>query len=122
MTLQPLGERAPLFVIHGWGGCVGSFIDLARALAPHRPVMGLQACDAPKEASAHPTVPAMAAAYAEQILAQQPEGPIHLLGYSVGGWYAHAVAAALLEHGATIGMFAVLDTGTTAKIHRSSRT
>jgi thioesterase domain-containing protein len=37
----------------------------------------------------------MAADYADQILRRQPEGPIHLLGYSAGGWYAHAVAIEL---------------------------
>jgi thioesterase domain-containing protein len=60
----------------------------------------------------------MAADYAEQILRQRPTGVIHLLGFSAGGWYAYAVAEALLQRGAPIGMLAVLDTGATTRIHR----
>ena len=65
------------------------------------------------------SVPQIAARYAEQILAQHPDDTmIHLVGHSAGGWYAHALAAALLERGAPIGMFAVLDSAPTARTHR----
>ena len=109
---QSFGERAPLFVIPGYGGTIFDFIALARAMAPARPVLGLRATDRddPLNDSLAPRdVAALAAHYAEAIIAQRPNGPIHLLGYSAGGWYAHAVAAALLERGAQIGLFAVLD-------------
>ncbi|MEB3200675.1 MAG: amino acid adenylation domain-containing protein, partial [Synechococcaceae cyanobacterium] len=115
VTLQPRGERPPLYVIHGWGGTLGGYIDLARALAPRRPVLGLQAGG---EGEPQESVTAAAARYAEQILARHDGGPIHLLGYSAGGWYAHAVAAALLQRGGRLGLFAVLDTHATARIHR----
>ncbi|MFM9087323.1 MAG: amino acid adenylation domain-containing protein [Cyanobium sp.] len=94
VTLQPLGDRAPLVVVHGWGGTIGTFIHLARSLAPHRPVCGVQAAE--EQAEPHGTVAAMAACYADQLLARHPGGPVHLLGFSAGGWYAHALAAALL--------------------------
>jgi thioesterase domain-containing protein len=64
------------------------------------------------------TLESLAARYADQILASHPGGPIHLIGFSAGGWYAHAVAAALLQRGASIGMVAVLDTHASARIHR----
>ncbi|MEI7666914.1 MAG: amino acid adenylation domain-containing protein [Synechococcaceae cyanobacterium ELA263] len=118
VTLQPLGERAPLFVIHGAGGAVGHFVDLARLLAPSRPVYGLQAADKNREVPEQTTVQEMAAFYAEQILRQRPSGPIHLLGFSAGGWYTHAVAAALLQRGASIGLFAILDTHANTRIPR----
>ena len=118
VTLQPHGSLPPLFIVHGWGGSVGGYVDLARAFAPERPVMGLQSSDADLTARTPASVEAMAESYAEQILATHPEKPIHLLGYSTGGWYAHAVASALLRRGASVGMFAVLDTNATARIHR----
>ncbi|MFM8277476.1 MAG: alpha/beta fold hydrolase, partial [Cyanobium sp.] len=118
VTLQPLGSLPPVFVVHGWGGTLGAFIDLARSLAPHRPVLGLQASAAGLADPELPPVRAMAADYADQILRRQPEGPIHLLGYSAGGWYAHAVAIELQKRGANLGLFAVLDTGFGARVHR----
>jgi len=118
VTLQPLGSLPPVFVVHGWGGTLGAFIDLARSLAPHRPVLGLQASAAGLADPELPSVRAMAADYADQILRRQPEGPIHLLGYSAGGWYAHAVAIELQKRGANLGLFAVLDTGVVAQVHR----
>ncbi|QPN62714.1 amino acid adenylation domain-containing protein [Synechococcus sp. CBW1004] len=117
VTLQPMGPRPPLHVVHGWGGRVGGFTHLARALAPHRPVLGLQASadgSPPQGAS----VTQLADAYAAEILASHKGGPIHLLGYSAGGWYAYAVAAALLERKAPLGLLAILDTHATARVHR----
>lgn len=118
VALQPEGHRAPLFAVHGWGGTLGAFIGLARALRPDRPLFGLQACDLAPAAESGASVRAMAAGYAEEILRQWPEGPIHLIGFSAGGWYAHAVAEALLERGAVLGLFAILDTHPTTRIHR----
>ena len=117
VILQPMGSRPPLHVVHGWGGRVGGFTKLARALAPHRPVLGLQASadgSPPQGAS----VIQLADAYAEEILSCHTGGPIHLMGYSAGGWYAYAVAAALLQRGASLGMVAIVDTMATTRIHR----
>lgn len=118
VTLQPLGWRPPLFVVHGWGGKLDPYIALARALAPGRPVLGLQASEPWEGRPDPPSVQRMASAYAEQILSAQPNGPIHLLGLSAGGWYAHAVAAELLSRHAPLGLFAVLDARLSARIHR----
>ena len=118
VTLQPKGSRPPLFVIHGWGGTVWGFVDLARALAPERPVYGIQAPNVELGLSQKMNVREMAMEYADQILASRPKGRIHLLGFSAGGWYAHAVAEALLERGADLGFLGVLDTGPTTLIHR----
>jgi amino acid adenylation domain-containing protein len=121
LTLQPHGNLPPLFVVHGWGGSVGGFSSLARAFAPDRPVLGLQASVTDSMPCPPSSVEELAGEYAEQILASQPDGPIHLLGYSAGGWYAHAVASALLSRGASLGLFAVLDTQVGARIHRRLR-
>lgn len=91
VALQPLGSRPPLHVVHGWGGRVGAFTNLARALAPHRPMLGLQASSdgsLPQETS----VTQLAAAY--------------------------AVVAALLERQASVGLLAIFDTHATTRIHR----
>ena len=121
VTLQPSGVAPPLFVIHGGAGDVFVFLALAKALAPDRPVHGLQAIGLDGNLLRHTSVEQMAAAYAAEIRAFHPSGPYHLIGYSAGGWYAHAVAAELLHLGGSIGLFAVVDTGATADLHRRVR-
>lgn len=108
VTIQPAGDRAPLIGVHGWSGTLFHFVDIARELAPHRPFLGLQPPGG-DELSSDLSVEKLAATYAESIIARIPEGPIHLVGHSAGGWYAHAVAAALLERGRTIGLLAIFD-------------
>jgi enterobactin synthetase component F len=68
VPLQPLGSRPPLFLVHGLGGSVGGFIDLARALAPERPVIGLQASETERMDPMTASVEQIAEGYAEQIL------------------------------------------------------
>jgi amino acid adenylation domain-containing protein len=115
VTLQPEGSKMPLFCIHGWGGEVFGFLDLARELAPERPVYGLQAIGLDGKVPRHASVEEMAAYYAEEISNFHPEGPVHLIGYSAGGWIAYAVAQDLLLRGRTVNL-SMLDTGMSSKI------
>ena len=47
--------------------------------------------------------------YVDQIRKVQPTGPYHLLGWSMGGHLAHAVAASLRQAGDEVPLLAVLD-------------
>jgi thioesterase domain-containing protein len=110
VTLTSAGGRDPLIVVHGARGQLFHYLDLAAALAPDRPVLGLQT-SRPLAAGdcSGLSVTELAVRYADDILNRHGDGPIHLVGYSAGGWYAWAVAAALLKRGAKIGLCAVLD-------------
>jgi amino acid adenylation domain-containing protein len=121
VTLQSQGEALPLYVVHGGGGDVFIHLHLARCLAPRRPVFGLQAVGIDGSEARHQTVAEMASHYASEILRFQPKGPIHLLGYSGGGWYAWAVAAEILSRGGCLGLVGLVDTGGTADLHRRLR-
>ena len=121
VTLQSRGEGPPLFVVHGGEGTVYIHLHLARCLAPHRPVYGLQAVGFDGSEPRHSSVEEMAAHYADEILRFRPHGPYHLLGYSGGGWYAWAVAAELRRRGASLGLVGMVDTGGTADLHRRLR-
>jgi thioesterase domain-containing protein len=118
VALQPAGEEAPLFIVHGVSGQTSGYVELARLLGPSRPVFGIHNAGFGPEEVATTSVTALAEGYAEQILQCRPTGPIHLLGFSSGGWYAHAVAAALLERGAQVATLALLDSH---GIHRGRR-
>ena len=121
MTLQGRGDLPPLFVIHGGSGEVFIHVELARRLAPDRPVHGLIAIGFDGHGTRQRSVEEMAAHYADEILRFQPQGPYHLLGYSAGGWYAWAVAAELQRRGADVGLVSMVDSGTSADLHRRVR-
>lgn len=121
VTIQSQGDATPLYVVHGGGGDVFIHLQLARCLAPRRPVFGLQALGIDGSEARHRTVKEMASHYANEILNFQPQGPIHLLGYSGGGWYAWAVAAEILSRGGCVGLIGLVDTSGTADLHRRLR-
>jgi amino acid adenylation domain-containing protein len=115
VTLQPDGDRPPLFCVHGWGGDVYGFLDLARVLAPEQPVYGLQAVGMDGSCPRHDSVDAMADHYACEIRAFRAAGPYNLLGYSAGGWIAYAVAQRLRRDGCGVRLF-MLDTGASCRV------
>ena len=116
VPLQPLGSELPVFCVHGIFGDVYRFLDLARELAPDRPVYGLQAVGLDGHQPRHKTVEEMAVHYAREIRARQPAGPYHLAGVSLGGWIAYAVAQELTRQGCQVALLALLDTRATSNV------
>ncbi|WP_232433543.1 thioesterase domain-containing protein [Rhodococcus sp. AW25M09] len=55
-----------------------------------------------------------AARYVQEIRTVQPHGPYHLLGWSLGGVIAHAVAAQLQSDGEDVALLALVDAQLTA--------
>ncbi|WP_093535744.1 non-ribosomal peptide synthetase [Stenotrophomonas rhizophila] len=101
--------RVPLFVIHPAGGIAWNYRELGSALHPARDVHGLQS---PVLDPAQPLpagIDALAADYAARILALQPQGPVHLLGWSVGGIIAQAIAVHLQAMQREVGALVLLD-------------
>lgn len=102
-------HRAPLFVVHPAGGIAWCYRDLARTLAPTRSVHGLQSPALDLTQPLPGSIDALAADYAARVVALQPTGPVHLLGWSVGGILAQAMAVHLRRLGREIGVLALLD-------------
>lgn len=101
--------RAPLFVIHPAGGIAWNYRELAAALQPARSVHGLQSPALDRMAPLPDSITTLAAAYAARIVHLQPEGPVHLLGWSVGGIIAQAIAVHLQSLGRAVGALVLLD-------------
>jgi len=110
VPMQPDGDKPPLFIIHGLGGKISGWVDLARAFAPNRPVFGVQSYGADHNLGPQGSLEDMADHYAAEILRQQPEGVIHVMGYSAGGWFAYATVNSILKRGGRIGALVLLDT------------
>ncbi|WP_460700647.1 amino acid adenylation domain-containing protein [Nocardia thraciensis] len=105
LALRRSGIRPPLFCVHSAVPLAWCYAGLARYITD-RPVYGLQAsalADAPM------TIEDLADHYIDIMLDMQPEGPYHLLGWSLGGQIAHAVAARLRDRGAAVAVLAMLD-------------
>lgn len=103
------GAAPPLFTIHPAGGIAWCYSGLAHALQPARDVYGVQARTLDPASPLPATLEAMAAGYVESIRQVQMDGPYHLLGWSVGGIIAQAMAVELERQGETVRTLALLD-------------
>jgi len=87
VPIKPKGSKTPLYIVHGEGLTVLCFNTLARHLDADQPVYGLQARGL-KAGTPPDTIEGMASKYINEVIAQNPEGPYFLAGYSVGGYIA----------------------------------
>ncbi|MEU8900981.1 amino acid adenylation domain-containing protein [Nocardia sp. NPDC048505] len=106
------GERPALFCVHPSSGMSWTYLGLAEALAPGRPIYGLQAPDLSGREAPVGSIEEFADRYVREIRAVQPDGPYHLLGWSFGGLIAHQIAVRLERQGARVGVLALLDADT----------
>ncbi|MEV6769246.1 amino acid adenylation domain-containing protein [Nocardia sp. NPDC051030] len=108
LTLRRNGFRPPLFCVHSAVPLAWCYAGLAQQVTD-RPVYGLQALTLTGAPRSGATLDDLAAGYAEEILRVQPDGPYHLLGWSLGGQIAHAIAVRLAARGARVATLAMLD-------------
>jgi thioesterase domain-containing protein len=107
VTMQAGAHLPPLFIAHGIGGSLLSFMELAAQLGPEQPVYGLQLPASIDEHQAD--VRSVAENYLRQVRAIQPSGPYHFAGHSSGGLVVFEMACQLSEQGDTVGLLALLD-------------
>ncbi|GAA3883407.1 non-ribosomal peptide synthetase [Saccharothrix violaceirubra] len=108
LALRARGSGVPLFCLPPAAGLGWSFAGLARHL-PDRPVYALQARTLSTPGLTPPSVEEMARDYLGLIREVQPEGPYHLLGFSLGGLVAHRIASLLRAQGEEVALLAMLD-------------
>jgi amino acid adenylation domain-containing protein len=107
VTIQAGAHLPPLFIAHGIGGSLLSFIELAAQLGPEQPVYGLQL---PASIDVHQAnLRSVAENYLRQVRAVQRSGPYHFAGHSSGGLVVFEMACQLSEQGETVGLLALLD-------------
>src|SRR6266516_19965 len=116
VPLQPLGAQPPLFFVHGVGGDVYGFLELAKLLPSDQPSYGIQAVGLDGKSARHVTVEDMAAHYVKEILSFQRDGPFYLAGYSMGGLIAFEMARQLHRLGQRVALLALLDSAPIGEI------
>ncbi|MFE0652995.1 amino acid adenylation domain-containing protein [Streptomyces sp. NPDC059534] len=103
------GDGRPLFCVHAASGLAWSYARLLPHLDPGVAVHGLQSRAVGRPEAGRQSPADMVRDYAEHIRTVQPVGPYRLLGWSVGGNIAHAVAAHLVAEGEEVEFLALLD-------------
>ncbi|MGX1805395.1 amino acid adenylation domain-containing protein [Nocardia sp. NPDC055321] len=109
LELRATGTAEPLFCIHPVGGTAWQFGPLARLLRADRAIVGVQCPTLRDSEFRADTLDELARHYLASIRRVQPHGPYHLLGYSLGGVIAQAVAALLEQSGETIAYVGLID-------------
>ncbi|MFE9321437.1 amino acid adenylation domain-containing protein [Nocardia sp. NPDC052278] len=110
LPLRAAGSEPPLFCVHPAIGLAWGFSGLVQHLDSDRPVYGVQSPAFSDATAEFETLDQLAARYVQEIRAVQPHGPYHLLGYSLGGTIAHAIAVRLHSDGESVATLAMMDT------------
>jgi len=104
-----MGEGPPLFCAHPVVGLSWCYLALLPHVDERFPLYGLQARGLRRPEPLPASMAEMARDYADQIRTVQPSGPYHLLGWSLGGDVAFAIAEELERRCEEIGLLVILD-------------
>ncbi|MBL1075546.1 non-ribosomal peptide synthase/polyketide synthase [Nocardia sp. 2] len=116
LPLRAAGTGAPLHCVHPMGGLAWSFAGLTAHLDADRPIYALQSPTLAADVPLPDSIEDWAALYVREIRAVQPEGPYHLLGWSLGGVLAHAMAVQLQQEGQEVVTLAMLDSSLESEV------
>jgi thioesterase domain-containing protein len=103
------GQSIPFFCVHGAGGNVLNFRDIARRLGDDQTFYGLQAPGVDGSRALR-TIEEMSELYTTEVLRAHPNGPYFLGGYSGGGVVAYDMAQRLSRDGRDVALLVLLDT------------
>ena len=102
-------KQSPLFCIHPVLGLGWSYSTLLPLLDPSIPVYVLQSPSIKPGSVFAKSIEELAHTYLKEIRRIQSRGPYRLVGWSLGGFISHAIAAILTNEGEKIDLLAILD-------------
>jgi amino acid adenylation domain-containing protein/non-ribosomal peptide synthase protein (TIGR01720 family) len=108
LPIRPQGSAPPLFCVHPMGGVAWCYAGLVPHVDATRPIYGLQSPALIRE-ELPDTLVELAARYVTEMRAIQPDGPYHLIGWSLGAVIAYEIAVQLRSAGADVALLAMLD-------------
>ena len=117
VPLKAAGDLTPLFMVHPPGGIVACYRELARLVAPGRPLYGVRSRGIHGRERLPETLEEMAAEYVAAIRSQQPTGPYLLGGWSLGGVVAAEVARQLVAAGDAVERLLLIDSALPEAAH-----
>lgn len=107
VPLQASGTRVPVFGVPGHNGDVFCYRALAQRLGEDQPFFGLQPPGLDGQDEPLERVEDIAACFARQVRAFQPQGPTIIAGYCAGGTVAFELAQQLSRDGAGVSLLAL---------------
>ena len=116
VAIQNSGSRPPFFCVHGAGGNILIYRDLARHLGVNQPFYGLQSPALDGSCPPMERIEDMATLYAKEMRKMQTHGPYFLGGYCMGGTVALEVAQQIQAQGEQVALLALFDTMNWSKV------
>ncbi len=104
------GTGPVLFCIHPASGFAWQYSGMMRHLGGNFPIVGLQSPRPNGVIASCESVDEMCERHLATLRSIQPQGPYHLLGYSLGGTLAQGMAARLQQQGEQVNFLGLLDT------------
>ncbi|MBA8959333.1 amino acid adenylation domain-containing protein/non-ribosomal peptide synthase protein (TIGR01720 family) [Rhodococcus percolatus] len=102
-------EGAPLFCIHPIVGLSWCYSGLRQYIEPDLPIYGIQSPSILEDGYLPESLDELADRYVRQIRQIRPSGPYRLLGWSLGGVIAHAMAVRIQAAGEGVELLAMMD-------------
>ncbi len=109
VPIKPIGNKVPLFIIHGAGLNVLNFMNLSKHFDEDQPIYGIQGTKPKGFEGWYESIEAMAAHYIDAIIKVNPKGPYALAGFSFGGIVAFEMTRQLNAMGKKVSLTGLLD-------------
>jgi amino acid adenylation domain-containing protein len=109
VPIKPNGSKVPLFMIHGGGLDVLSYVNLSKHFDEDQPFYGIQGTGPKGYGDWYKSIEDMATQYIDAIVKVNPKGPYALAGFCVGGVVAFEMTRQLKEQGRDVSMTLLLD-------------
>ncbi|HLZ18668.1 MAG TPA: thioesterase domain-containing protein, partial [Smithellaceae bacterium] len=109
VPIQKQVSEPAFFCVHGAGGNILIYRELAKHLAPFTAFYGLQSQGLDRKSHCLTTIEDMASHYVDEIQSVQPAGPYYIGGYCMGGQIAYEMAKILRLQGHEVALVALLD-------------
>jgi pristinamycin I synthase 3 and 4 len=109
LPLRTGGSLPPLFCIHPGSGLSWCYAGLMKHISSDYPIYGLQSRHLTESGYLPQTIAEIASDYLDQIRRVRPAGPYYLIGWSLGGLIAHAIANLIQQQGDNVALLAILD-------------
>ncbi|WP_433665148.1 amino acid adenylation domain-containing protein [Nocardia sp. CA-128927] len=109
LPIRSTGTAAPLFCLHPMYGLAWSYAGLTQHLPAEQPIYGVQSPALSEDGDLPDSIAELAHRYVAEIRTVQPHGPYRLLGWSLGGVLAHAIATELQAGGEQVALLAMMD-------------
>ncbi|MFF2552775.1 amino acid adenylation domain-containing protein [Nocardia sp. NPDC058058] len=109
LPIRASGTRTPLFCAPPMAGMSWVYAGLAQYLPEDQPILGLQSPALTEVGYWPESLTEVARRYVREMRQIQPHGPYRVLGYSLGGTLAQAIATELWAQGERTDVLAILD-------------